>query len=314
MPRGRLRVVAVGDAIVDLVTPPIPSLPRGDSQLQVPRISLLPGGNATNFALQMAALGAATTLLACVGRDPFADLLRKAYREAGVAAKLRVDPSRPTGTTSAITWADGSRALVTALGANAGLRERDVSSSALESAGHVHRAGFWWTPGLLGAPTARILRRARHAGAGTSLDVSTDPEGWPERRVAAVLAALPFTDTFFGDEVEICGVAGRRDPIDAAARLLDLGAGEVVLHRAGRGSAFVAEGKHVEAPAFSVSIDNPTGCGDVFNAGFVYARLSRATPAEALALGNACAALHLADRTRPYPGLRDVRRFLRRGV
>ena len=311
MPRKATRVVAVGDAIVDIVSPPLEGLPPGDVQGEVSGFAFLPGGNATNFALQMAALGMRTSLVASVGRDVLADVLHRAYKVHGVEARLRIDPKRTTGTTVALTWADGRRALLTAPGANASLRETDVPAGLLASATHVHRAGFWWASGLLGAPTARLLRRAHHAGATTSLDISTDPQGWPRARVEAGRMCLPHVDTFFGNEVEVCAVAGTRDPIVAAERILEHGVEEVVLHRGENGASWVREGQRASLPAFRVPIDNPTGCGDIFNAAYLFAKLSGATTEEALGLGNACAALHLRDRTVPYPDLRLLRRFVR---
>ncbi len=311
MARKVARVLAVGDAIMDVVTPPLAGLPSGDVQAQVSRFTLLPGGNATNFALQMATLGMRTSLVASVGKDSFAETLRQAYRDHGVDAHLRADPHLPTGTTVALTWTDGRRALLTALGANAGLREQDIPAGLLSSATHVHRAGFWWATGLIGAPTVRLLRRAKRAGAGTSMDISTDPEGWPRTRVEAVRACLPYVDTFFGNEVEVCAVAGTRNPLRAAERLLEHGVSEVVLHRGAEGATWIREGQRASLPAFRVPPDNPTGCGDVFNAGYLFATLAGGTPEEALGTGNALAALHLGDRRCPYPDLRHLRRFVR---
>ncbi len=297
---------------MDLVTPPVDALRAGDSQREVPEISILPGGSATNFALQMATLGMPTSLVACVGSDPFADVLLRAYKAARVDARLRVDPARTTGSTIALTWSNGGRALVTATGANVGLRERDVPARLLEAAGHVHQAGFWWTTGLRGAPTVRLLRRARRAGAGTSLDVSTDPRGWSMKRVETVRSCLPFAGTFFGNETEVCAVGGARAPADAARRILDLGADEVVIHGGREGATWVRDGKVVRSPGYRVPVDNPTGCGDVFNAGYVFAKLAGAPVPEALGFGNACAALHLSDRGLPYPDLGSLRRFIRK--
>ncbi len=311
MARKAARVLAVGDAIVDVVSPPLGAVPSGDVQREVGGFSLLPGGNATNFALQMAALGLRTALVASVGHDAFADLLRRAYKEKEVNARLRVDPKRSTGTTVALTWSGGGRALLTALGANAGLRETDVPAALLSSADHVHRAGFWWATELIGAPTARLLRRAHRAGATTSLDISTDPQGWPRSHVEAVRSCLPHVDTFFGNAVEVCAVAGVRDPSRAAERLLEHGVAEVVLHRGEEGATWFREGQRASLPAFRVPVDNPTGCGDIFNAAYIFAKLSGATTEEALGLGNACAALHLRDRTLPYPDLKLLRRFAR---
>ena len=311
MPRKNARVLAVGDAIVDIVTPPIRALPSGDAQAEVSGFSFLPGGNATNFALQMASLGIRTQLVAALGKDTYADILRRAYQRHGVDTRLKIDPAKPTGTTVALTWSDGRRSLLTALGANAALREADVPTSLLASATHVHRAGFWWAAGLLGAPTARLLRRAQDAGATTSMDIATDPQGWPRDRVDAVRTCLPHVDTFFGNEVEICALAGIRNPVRAAERILEHGVEEVVLHRGAEGATWFRQGQQASEPGFRVPVDNPTGCGDVFNAGYLFAKLSGGTPDEALGLGNACAALHLQDRNLPYPDLRRVRRFVR---
>ncbi len=311
MARKALRILAVGDAIVDIVTPPLPGLPPGDVQGEVSGFTFLPGGNATNFALQMASLGARTSLVAAVGKDSFAEILRRAYRDKGVEAHLKVEPRQPTGTTMALTWMDGRRALITARGANAALKEADVPAGLLASATHVHRAGFWWATGLLGAPTVRLLRRAHREGATTSMDIATDPQGWTRSRVEAVRSCLPHVDTFFGNEVEVCAVAGTRDPLRAAERILEHGVSEVVLHRGEEGATWLRQGQRASLPGFRVPINNPTGCGDVFNAGFLFAKLSGATTEEALGTGNALAALHMMDREVPYPDLRRLRRFVR---
>src|SRR5216117_1911187 len=87
MARRICRVVAVGDAIVDRITPPMRPLPRGDFQGHIAAFETLPGGNATNFALQVARLGAKTTFVGVLGRDANAHLLREAYRRQGVRSR-----------------------------------------------------------------------------------------------------------------------------------------------------------------------------------------------------------------------------------
>src|SRR6266566_6030717 len=87
MARRQPRVVAVGDAMVDLITPPLPPIPPGDFQGQVPAVDALPGGNATNFALAIASLGARTRFVGAIGADPNGAVLRDAYRRHGVDRK-----------------------------------------------------------------------------------------------------------------------------------------------------------------------------------------------------------------------------------
>jgi len=311
MARRQPRVVAVGDAIVDLVTPPLPPIPHADFQGHVRALDAMPGGNATNFALAIASLGAGTAFVGAIGADPNGEILRKAYRHHGVRAVLRIDPRLPTGATMALTWAAGGRALITALGANASLRLRDVPAGLFRGADHLHRSGFWWTESLIGRPTSLLLGRARRSGLATSLDVSTDPRGWPEERLEAVRTCLRNVTTFFGNEAEVCAVAGRTDPLEAAAHLCSLGPQEVVVHQADRGATAVTRSDRVSAAAFPVPIDNPTGCGDVFNAAYVFARAYKSEIPEALRFANAAAALHLEDRRHPYPSAPAVRRRVR---
>src|SRR3990172_5999560 len=304
------RVLAIGDAIVDRITPPIPYLPRGDFQGHIESFETLPGGNATNFALQMGRLGAAIAFCGVLGRDADAALLRAAYRRHRVRAIVRTDPRRSTGATVALSWVGGRRALITSLGANGSFRLRDVPAIALRGFDHVHRAGYWWTPNLMGRPSAILLSRAQRAGATPPLDMSTAPRGWPRERLRSVRMCLPFVDTFFGNEVEVVALGNASSPFEAARRICAMGAKEVVVHRGDRGSASITPDRVTEASAFSVREQNPTGCGDVFNAGYVYARLRGDPIALALRFANACSALHLQNRLRPYARISEVRRFL----
>src|SRR3989442_6421236 len=157
MARRVCRVVAVGDAIVDRITPPMRPLPRGDFQGHIPAFETLPGGNATNFALQIAQLGAKTAFVGVLGRDSNADLLREAYRRHGVRAIVRTDPGHPTGATVALSWTGGGPGLITSLGAHRGFPLPGVPPQILNRFDHLHRAGFSWDPPPLGRPAPVLL-------------------------------------------------------------------------------------------------------------------------------------------------------------
>ena len=304
-------VLAVGDAILDLVTPPLPPGPPGDRQSHVGGFSFLPGGNATNFALAFAALGGRARFVGCVGRDWAGDRLREAYRRSRVDARLRTSTSKATGMTIAVTSVDASRHLITALGANADLRLAHVPASWIAGARNVHRAGYWWATGMIGAPTARLLARAQKGGATTSFDVATDPSGWTASNREGVLAALPHVDVFFGTEEEIEGVAGAATLEAAVDEFLRSGVREVVVHQGARGSSLFARDGTASARAYPVAVANPTGCGDVFNAAYTLASLTDASWRSRLEFANAAAAWHLERVDKPYPTAQDVRERFR---
>ena len=306
-PVPRFDALAVGDAILDIVTPPLPPSGTGDRQSRVGRFSYLPGGNATNFALAFAALGGRAGFVGSVGRDWAGDLLRRAYRRGRVDARLRVSPAKASGTTLAVTFSDGTRHLITALGANADLRLSDVPAAWITGPRHVHRSGYWWATGLIGPPSAKLLARARKAGATTSLDTATDPEGWPQSRRRAVLSVLPHVDMYFGNEEEVCRLADDSSIEAAAWSLLDTGVGEVVVHQGDRGATVFTRTGVATARALSAAPVNPTGCGDVFNAAYVFASLAGADAMGRLRFANAAAAWHIENLARPYPTRRGLR-------
>lgn len=306
MARPRFDAVAVGDAILDIVNPPLRPGGGGDRQSRVERFAYLPGGNATNFALAFAALGGRTGLVASLGNDWAGDALRAAYRAGRVDAWIRRSGTHGTGTTVAVTFSDGTRHLITAPGANADLRLSHVPREWIAGTRHLHRAGYWWTSGLFGGPTVRLLEKAKGAGATTSLDISTDPEGWPPARRKLVLAALPHCDVFFGNEEEVTRLADRSSIDEAASVLLRKGVHEVVLHQGRRGSTLFDATGAARVPGFRAPSVNPTGCGDVFNAAYIRASVGGLAPKGRLRFANAAGAWHLASPTRPYPRLRDL--------
>lgn len=306
-----LDVVSVGDICVDFVTPPLKGFHPGDRQLWLPDLPMIPGGNAANFALGASALGLQTGLVACLGGDLLSDFLRRALRKGRVDPFVATRKDLDTGRTFALTHADGTRQLITYNGSNLALAPADVPWWALH-ARHVHRSGYWWTPKLQGRPTKQILRTARDQGAETSLDVSTDPEGWPKRRRDKVLAVLPEVSILFVNEHEMAGIFRTRSFDRAAKEALSEGVEVLAVHRGVRGCRVAAQGVRLNVRGFRVPPKNPTGAGDLFNAGFVYGRLKGWDLRRSARFANAVAASRVAGASL-YPTKGEVLRRLKRG-
>jgi len=270
---------------------------------------MVPGGNAANFALGCAALGLRTGLAACLGGDPISRFLAAALRRGNVVSFVRTRRDLEAGRTVALTRADGSRQLITYNGSNLAFGPKDIPAGALD-ARHVHRSGYWWTPKLQGKPTLDLLRTARDRGAETSLDIATDPEGWTDSRRARVLQVLPEVTIFFANEEEMRGVLGCRDLAACTREARAIGVEVLAVHRGPRGCA-VASGRNVvRVPAFRVRLRNPTGSGDLFNAGFVFGRTRGWRLERCARFANAVAAVHM-EGTAAYPPRRAVERLLR---
>lgn len=271
---------------------------------------MVPGGNATNFALGCASLGLRTGLVACLGGDPTSTFLAAELRRGNVVSFVKIRKALEAGRTIALTHADGSRQLLTYNGSNLAFAPADIPAKSLD-ARHVHRSGYWWTPKLQGKPTRDLLRRARNRGAETSLDIATDPGGWTEARRRLVLAVLPEVTMFFANEAEVVGIFETSDLRHAASEAHALGADILAVHQGPRGCTVASGGSFVRVPAFRVRARNPTGTGDLFNAGFVYGMLRRWEIPRCARFANAVAAARVEGR-HLYPSRRAAQSFLSR--
>ncbi len=112
---------------------------------------------------------------------------------------------------------------------------------------------------------------------------------WPDR--ARGLACVSFLKA---DEDEARVLSGESDPEQAARTIASFGPEEVLVTRAGRGAWVLHPGGLDAVPAFATpdAVD-PTGCGDTFMAGYLFARRGGEDPVSAARFGAAAAARKL---------------------
>src|SRR5688572_31409434 len=104
------RVTTLGDLMLDVVVIPDRPLERGTD---VPgSVALRQGGSAANTARWLARLGARTSLVAAVGRDPAGRALVEAIRGDGVAARVTRVAGARTGRIGVVVAPGGERSFV----------------------------------------------------------------------------------------------------------------------------------------------------------------------------------------------------------
>ena len=113
------RVTVVGSINLDLVVQ-VERLPERGETVGGGTFARVPGGKGANQAVACARLGAEVTMVAAVGRDPFADEALAGLREAGVTLVLS-EVDEPTGVALIQVDATGETTIAVAPGANATL-------------------------------------------------------------------------------------------------------------------------------------------------------------------------------------------------
>jgi sugar/nucleoside kinase (ribokinase family) len=287
-----LDLLVVGDCNPDLVMAGRRVRPEfGQGETWVEHAAIVIGGTSSITACGGARLGLRTAMAGVVGDDLFGRFMLAELAALGVdTGPSRVDPACPTGV-SAVLVEPGDRATLTFRGTIGGLRAEMIPDDLLARARHVHTGG-WFLQGA--APVlADIQRRARAAGATTSLDPGADPDGTWDGGLAEL---YPQIDHLMPNAAEALALTGRADVAEAARMLAAGGAGAVVVKCGREGVLAVVDGALVTAPALTVEVCDTIGAGDSTNAGWLAGVLNGWPAGRCAALAAACGSLSTRAR------------------
>lgn len=285
-------VVCSGNIVFDILTRPVDHIPWGGTYW-VDSIEYELGGNAANTSYTLARLGVRVRILGAVGRDDAGAAMRKRLADGGVDVSCVEWSGLPTATTVGLVQSNGTRAFLHQPGCS-----RTVFAEPVD---FVAQGEARFTRYHLGNPFALVnvrrhgpemLRRARAAGLGTSLDTAWDALGEWMKVVAPSLAE---TDILFVNEDEAKMLTGHTAAAAAARTFRDEGAHDIVIKLGARGCAIFSEGGEWEVPGFAVPVVDTTGAGDCFVGGFLAGLEKGLGMREAGRLANAVGALNVAS-------------------
>jgi sugar/nucleoside kinase (ribokinase family) len=278
--RTRLRIVALGDLVVDVVA--ATKEPLAHASDAAGAIVFRQGGSAANTARWIARLGGEAAFVGAVGRDEWGRRLRASLAEAGVRVHL-VRRAGRTARIVALVEPGGERTFVTDRGAADHLTPEDLRAAWFAGAAGLHLPAYSLLNEPLGAAARRAAELARAAGATVSVDLaSRRPLLSHGRRTAWERIAALAPDLLFANAGEAAALAGAR----GEHHLLDLAPVVVVKEGPGgcrlivraHGSVAGAGPVRLAVATTHIAATDTTGAGDAFDAGFLLAWLG--APAE----------------------------------
>ena len=261
------RVVVLGDLMLDVVLASESVLVAGTDVAG--RVRFRQGGSAANTARWLARLGARTTLVAAVGRDPAGRALVKAVTADGVVARVTRVAGEPTGRIGVLVAPDGQRSFVADRGAADRLDALDLRADWFKKVGLLHLPIY----SLIGDPLGKAARRAIHltrlAGGQLSLDLaSSGPLLAGGRRAAEAIVQSVRPDLLFATRAEAEALLA----VPAIEGLLAF-APIAVVKRGSEGATVLAaeNGNRLrfEVATKRLRATDTTGAGDAFDAGFI---------------------------------------------
>jgi ribokinase len=266
--------------------------PRMGETILGTSFALGPGGKGSNQSVACGRLGADVAFITRLGKDPFAEMAIRTWKEAGVTPAVIETPESYTGAAYIfIENSTGNNAIIISPGAAALISPADIEANAAL----IRKAKVFVTQ--LEQPidaAVRALEIAREAGVTTILN-------------PAPAAELPETiyrlcDYVTPNESEAEGITGIAvatvdDARKAADALIGKGVGAAIITLGEKGALLQTPANSELVPAYKIGpVVETTGAGDAFNGGFAVGLSRGFSPAEAVRFGCAVAGISV---TRP---------------
>jgi sugar/nucleoside kinase (ribokinase family) len=308
MPDRRLDVLAIGNAIVDVIADADDAflarqgMHKGAMQLideaEAERLygemgpgRELSGGSAGNTAAGIAALGLKAGFVGQVATDQLGGIYAHDITSLGV--EFLVAPRDDVGATARsliLVTPDAQRTMNTFLGAAQMLGPDAIDPARVEEAKIVYLEGYLWDPPAARAAMEKAMAAARSAGTRVAFTLSDTFVVDRHRADLNRLLEQRQIDILFSNEAEITHLAGT-DDVERAIAAVAPSVGTLVVTRSEHGAIAMRDGERASVPAEPIeALVDTTGAGDLFAAGFLAGEARELGLEQSLKLGAICAA------------------------
>ena len=271
-------LACLGDLVEDVIVRlagPVNVASDTDSQISRRR-----GGSAANVAARAAELGHRARFLGHVGSDAIGTALLAELDAEGVDTTM-VRRGGSTGTIVALVDHHGERTMLTDRRSCLDLDEPDPSW--LDGVGVLHVPFYSLATGPIAATAATVITWAGERGIPVSIDLSSTSvltEVGIDEVLRRLERAAPTVVLANADEAGVLGVDG---PVVGALTVIKRGPSSALIHH--------PDGSTIEVDAIAVpGVNDTTGAGDAFAAGFLTAPGWAGDPRTACESGHRAAA------------------------
>jgi sugar/nucleoside kinase (ribokinase family) len=308
MTEARYDVIAIGNAIVDVMAPCDDELidelglnHGGMTLVDAARAQELydamgpareiSGGSAANTLAGLAALGAQCAFIGQVADDQLGEVFAHDIRAAGIDFDTPAHAGGPpTARCLIFVTPDAQRTMNTFLGASQYLPPARLNAGAVAAAKVLYLEGYLWDPEEPRAAMRRAIEAAREAGRQIAFTLS---EVFVIERHGDDFRALiddGLIDILFANEHELAALTGS-DDFEAGLAQLAPKVPTLVVTRSADGAIAVSGGTRAEVAAEPIDeVVDTTGAGDLFAAGFLYGHVTGEPLERCLRMGAICAA------------------------
>ncbi|HEV2817231.1 MAG TPA: adenosine kinase [Allosphingosinicella sp.] len=309
MTETRLDVLAIGDAVVDVIATAdddfliAEGLVKGSMQVldaegatrlyaKMSQARETSGGSAANTMAGVAALGGRAGFVGQVANDQLGEIFSHDIRAHGVEF---VTPPKsggaPTGRCLILVTPDAQRTMNTFRGAAHELSADALDPEQIRGAAILYLEAYLWRSAGPRAAMEQAMAIAHEAGRKVAFTLSDIACIKPHRPEMMAMLGAGAIDLLFANENEICELADEGDRDSAIAAIQDKVARLVVTCGA-EGALAIERGRRVSVPIarLGTGVVDTTGAGDLFAAGFLVGQAQGRSLEDSLRIGSIAAA------------------------
>jgi len=278
----------IGEAFIDLIVPAW-SINRGETYHRDIRVSV---GGLANVAIGISKMREEVKFIGKIGDDPFGVFLRQTLKRYGVKDIVFVDHMLLTGLCVSLVYEDGERTMIADRGANDNLSIEETESciDEIRNSRIAYFSGYSLQRGKTRETVLKCIEDCHKHG----IEVYFNPGAPNLIRKEFREIIRNFVDVLILNEDEARKLTrGEDTSFESLNELVDL----AVVTKGKYGCTLIKKGKVVNVRTKEIKVQNTTGAGDAFSAGFIVGRLRGLNEVECAKLGNQTAARFLEERT-----------------
>ncbi len=300
-------ILGLGEVVVDWVSL-IDHFPEPDEKIDSLRQYMFSGGVTANFSVATSRLGAKTAFFGAIGDDSYGNFLKNDFKNENVDCSYLITKEKKATPVNFIFVVKntGEKVIIQSPYMHSTVPNMsDLDEEIFKNIKLLHTSAIYHDL------TIKAIELAKKKNIFISLDLEKQIA---IRGLSKLKPILQQVDLLIPNKAGAMQLTKKKNPVEAAKKLLDLGVKIIIITLGEQGALVVTKNKNVIIPAFKVNPVDTTGAGDTFCAAICFSYvLKKFNIEKATLFANAAAALKIQNigaRT-GMPSYEEVIQFLK---
>ena len=240
------------------------------------------GGSGANSMIGIAQLGGRTAFSGKIGRDEHGKIYREKLEDLGVSARLG-EGDGSTGSSLILVSDDGCRTMNTYLGMGQELQVPDIDPEVIKVSKYLYLTGYLWDTESQKKAVRAALDEAKRVETKVALSLS-DPFCVKRHKEDFKILLQDYASMVFSNQEEAFTLL-ETDVTQEAVDIMSKWTETVVLTLGANGAIISHLGQTYYIDPFPIRVEDTTGAGDAFAAGFLFGMTHEFSPLDSGRIG-----------------------------